>query len=75
MSLECLTCNGTGMEICDNPDHGFIAAMPGDISRLGCPCCGHDEEHRISNTKCEDCGGTGLVLINASRPAKGEGRV
>ena len=34
-------------EICDNPDHGFIEVIPGDVSRIGCPLCGHDEEHRI----------------------------
>ena len=38
-------------EICDNPDHGFIEAIPGDVSRLGCPLCGHDEEHRILSTQ------------------------
>ncbi len=57
--MECSECNGTGMEICSNPDHGFIAAMPGDIGRLGCPCCGHDELHRIPNTVCHVCRGSG----------------
>ena len=38
-------------EICDNPDHGFIEVIPGDVSRLGCPLCGHDEEHRILSTQ------------------------
>ena len=24
---KCETCNGTGKEICDNPDHGFIGGL------------------------------------------------
>lgn len=27
MAMECDECNGTGKEICDNPDHGFIDAI------------------------------------------------
>ena len=61
--MICEKCNGTGKKICDNPEHEFIASMPGnragDLGRLGCPCCGHDEDHAIPNTICEDCNGTG----------------
>ena len=64
--MKCIECNGTGMEICSNPDHGFISAMPGDVGRIGCPCCGSDELHRIPNTKCGVCGGTGVIDDNQS---------
>jgi hypothetical protein len=57
----CETCNGTGKEICDNPDHRFIVAVGGEVGRLGCPCCGHDEDHAIPGTVCGDCNGTGEV--------------
>jgi hypothetical protein len=59
--MRCDECHGTGYEICDNPDHGFIEAVGGETGRLGCPCCGHDEEHRILSCKCPECGGTGQV--------------
>lgn len=64
----CAACNGTGAEICDNPDHNFIASplgsvYQGDIGRIGCPGCGHDEQHRIPNSKCFDCKGSGKVQI------------
>ena len=60
--MKCPECNGTGKEICDNPDHGFIDAMAGtDIQRLGCPCCGHDPEHIIKNSACDMCHGTGYT--------------
>jgi len=55
---DCVDCNGTGKEICDNPDHGFIDAIGGETSRLGCPGCGHDPDH-FTGSKCETCGGTG----------------
>jgi len=58
---RCLECHGTGMEICDNPDHGFIQAMPRDIGRIGCPLCGHDDLHRIYNSICATCKGTGRI--------------
>ncbi len=60
--MECLECNGTGNEICDNPDHGFIEAIGHEIGRLGCPLCGHDEEHRIPNTICHKCGASGKQI-------------
>ena len=55
---ECKDCNGTGKEICDNPDHGFIIAIGKEIGRLGCPGCGHDPDH-FTGSQCETCGGTG----------------
>ena len=57
--MGCSKCHGTGNEICDNPDHGFIDAIGGELGRLGCPACGHDELHRIPNTVCDACNGTG----------------
>ena len=62
--MECPECNGTGNEICDNPDHGFIAGIGGEIGRLGCPCCGHDDEHRIPGTKCGLCNGSGRITYD-----------
>ena len=57
---ECEKCNGTGMEICDNPDHSFIDALGTAIGHAnGCPCCGHDDLHRIPKTKCDKCNGKG----------------
>jgi hypothetical protein len=57
----CDTCDGDGIERCDNPDHCFINNVGGEIGRLGCPVCGHDEYHRIFGSKCTDCNGTGFV--------------
>ena len=59
--MRCDICNGTGKEICDNPDHGFIQDIGGETSRIGCPCCGHDEDYAVPNTVCETCNGTGEV--------------
>jgi len=60
--VECPLCSGTGKEICTNPDHGFIDALSfHDIGRIGCPCCGHDENHVIPNTICELCNGIGEI--------------
>ena len=61
--MICNKCNGTGKEICDNPDHGFIEAIGvrGLHHANGCPCCGHDENHAIPNTKCDKCMGIGKV--------------
>ena len=55
----CPLCEGDGYGRCNNPDHGFIRAVGGEIGRLGCPCCGHDEHHRMFGESCELCGGTG----------------
>lgn len=58
----CPMCDGDGKETCSNPDHGFIVAIGGELGRLGCPCCGHDEYHKIPNGgKCEVCDGMGKV--------------
>ena len=55
----CPFCGGDGIARCSNPDHGFINLMGGEMERLGCPVCGHDEEHKIKGKKCENCNGTG----------------
>ena len=56
---KCPVCEGHGKELCNNPDHGFIHSMPGDIGRLGCPVCGHDEYFR-TKYDCNVCKGTGV---------------
>jgi len=58
----CPFCGGDGIERCDNPDHGFIAACIGlEIERLGCPGCGHDPDHKMGeNSPCPFCNGTGV---------------
>lgn len=60
---ECPACGGGGKETCDNPDHGFISALTWhDKGRLGCPCCGHDPNHKVINGgKCETCDGSGVA--------------
>lgn len=71
-NYRCPACGGDGKETCNNPDHGFIQMCDGighDIGRLGCPCCGHDEDYKITkyiNGKseylpCFECKGTGIV--------------
>ena len=57
----CPCCNGDGKDTCHNPDHGFISALSfHDIGRLGCPVCGHDENHKVgSGESCELCEGKG----------------
>ena len=62
--IICTDCLGTGKEICSNPDHGFRDAVGGvrlDGHANGCPCCGNDELHRIPNTTCNNCNGTGKL--------------
>lgn len=62
--LECEKCKGTGFELCDNPDHGFLDAFSFlDIGRLGCPACGHDEMRR-TKYRCDNCFGTGYSCKN-----------
>lgn len=58
----CPECSGDGKKTCHNPDHGFIVAVGHEIGRLGCPCCGHDERHKVKNGgSCGTCNGTGKV--------------
>lgn len=61
--MICPECCGDGKETCTNPDHGFIQALCfHDIGRIGCPCCGHNEFHKVkSGGECEICNGTGEV--------------
>ena len=60
----CPDCDGTGNEICDNPDHGFIDAIGAKLMghANGCPCCGHDEQYRMKYD-CPSCEGTGERLL------------
>ncbi len=72
----CPLCRGDGKETCDNPDHGFISRIGGEIGRLGCPGCGHDPNHKVPNGgSCELCfGGNGLVDLKiAERYAQDRG--
>jgi hypothetical protein len=60
--VDCPVCGGDGKERCDNPDHGFIPACGGDVSRLGCPVCGHDPLFRVPDGgDCHLCDGSGQV--------------
>ena len=61
MSKICPDCEGDGISRCNNPDHGFIEGMPGEVNRLGCPVCGHDPEYRVFGEKCETCQGKGTI--------------
>lgn len=77
--VVCFVCNGDGKETCNNPDHGFITALSfHDIGRIGCPCCGHDENHKVvywkdgkyNQNDCDACSGTGeLTLDEANKLA------
>jgi len=59
----CPRCGGDGKETCNNPDHGFIEEVGGEIRRLGCPVCGHDPDHKpINGGDCDLCYGTGQIL-------------
>ncbi len=64
----CLDCGGDGKETCHNPDHGFISALSfHDIGRVGCPCCGHDPDHKIKNGgECDTCDGKGHTTYDAA---------
>ena len=59
----CFVCGGDGKETCTNPDHGFISMLSFPyVGRLGCPCCGHDPNHKIKNGgNCECCNGLGKL--------------
>jgi hypothetical protein len=63
--MECDECNGTGKEICTNPNHRFIDAIGVKLlgHANGCPCCGNDEEFRIPNTVCGKCKGKGWIKV------------
>lgn len=64
--MTCPDCYGDGIERCNNPDHGFTNAVGGELGRLGCPVCGHDEQHRVFGSKCPTCNGTGVVETDNS---------
>lgn len=66
--IICPACGGDGKETCNNPDHGFIEAMAGEIGRLGCPVCGHDPNHKVNRGKnvCPLCGGHGNVCYDVA---------
>ena len=59
---DCESCGGDGIETCNNPDHGWIQAVGGELNRLGCPCCGHDPNFKMKGP-CPDCNGTGKTII------------
>jgi DnaJ-class molecular chaperone len=60
--VTCLDCGGDGLETCHNPDHNFVTALGGETSRLGCPVCGHDENHKVRNgDRCPTCNGKGEI--------------
>lgn len=61
ITKTCPDCGGDGIDTCDNPDHGFITAMGGELGRLGCPICGHDPDHKIQDSKCSSCDGKGTI--------------
>jgi len=63
---KCDSCNGDGIERCDNPDHGIVHFAGSHAGHhRGCPCCGNDEKHRMRSWKngkwewnvCPDCHG------------------
>lgn len=60
--LVCGECGGDGRETCNNPDHGLIDAVGGEIGRLGCPVCGHSSDHK-TEYKCGKCNGTGRLDV------------
>lgn len=70
----CPECGGDGKETCNNPDHGSLTNSTwGDTERLGCPCCGHDPEHKVINGgDCELCNGTGIIKIKLWKTNKNE---
>lgn len=63
--VVCPDCGGDGKETCHNPDHGFINMFSfHEVGRLGCPGCGHDENHKVpSGGPCLTCGGKGNCTI------------
>lgn len=62
--VDCPVCGGDGKERCDNPDHGFIEMMSGEVGRLVCPVCGHDPDYKVpGGNECWECGGSGNVTV------------
>lgn len=62
--VKCLDCGGDGRETCNNPDHGFIDGVGGEIGRLGCPGCGYDVKRKIpGGGDCLPCRGTGKMTV------------
>ena len=59
--ITCPDCDGDGIETCNNPDHGFIEMVGGEMNRLGCPVCGHDPDHKVRDEACDTCNGTGQM--------------
>ena len=59
----CPDCGGDGIETCHNPDHGFLSGVMSIMgaNESACPCCGHDEDHKMRNGKCETCNTKGRV--------------
>ena len=59
----CPLCSGDGKETCSNPDHGFLSMISfRGANESACPCCGHDENHKIQNGGiCEVCKGCGMI--------------
>lgn len=62
----CPDCGGDGIETCNNPDHGFLNMIGSVVgaNESSCPCCGHSSDHKISNSKCPTCLGTGKITKN-----------
>jgi len=59
---SCPDCGGDGIETCTNPDHGLICALSShDIGRIGCPLCGHRDDHKIIGSECPACNGSGKI--------------
>lgn len=63
--FKCPDCGGDGIETCHNPDHGFIGfgSLLGAVlsaNESACPCCGHNEEHKMKGV-CYTCKGIGKV--------------
>jgi hypothetical protein len=71
----CPACQGDGKETCNNPDHGFLIGMNGSgmmsTNESSCPCCGHDENHKVYYREngqrlqrdCYECNGTGGMTL------------
>ena len=69
LMVTCPDCGGDGKETCHNPDHGLISALSfRDEGRLGCPCCGHNERHKVpKGGPCDTCSGSTKVTEKIAR--------